>query len=48
VVSATVNDVEPAVGKIAKSGRKPEPEQVAEPEHVLGRAAGIAIALPDS
>ena len=39
VVSAPVDDIAPAVGQIAEARRKPEPEQVAEPEHVLGRAA---------
>jgi hypothetical protein len=45
VVSAAVNDIEPAVGQIAKARRKPEPEQVAESEHVLSCAAGIGIVL---
>jgi hypothetical protein len=47
VVSVTVGNIEPAVGQIAKARRKPEPQQVAEPEYVLGRAAGIGIVLSD-
>ena len=40
MVSVTVGNLEPAVGQIAEARRKPEPQQVAEPEYVLGRAAG--------
>jgi hypothetical protein len=47
VVGAAIDDIEPAVGQIAQARRKPEPEQVAEPEHVLGCAASIGIMLPD-
>jgi hypothetical protein len=47
MISVGFGDIEPAVGQIAKAWRKPEPQQVAEPEHVLGRAAGIGIVLPD-
>jgi hypothetical protein len=47
VASVTVGNIEPAVGQIAEARRKPEPQQVAEPEYVLGRAAGIGIVLSD-
>src|SRR5271166_7095892 len=47
MVGVAFGDKEPAVGQIAEAWRKPEPQQVAEPEHVLGRAAGIGIVLPD-
>ena len=47
MVSVAFGDIEPAVGQIAEAWREPEPQQVAEPEHVLGRAAGIGIVLPD-
>ena len=47
MVSVTVGDIKPAVGQIAEARRKPEPQQVAEPEYVLGRAAGIGIVLPE-
>ena len=47
MVSVAFGDIEPAVGQIAEARRKPEPQQVAEPEHVLGRATGIGIVLPD-
>ena len=47
VVSAAIDDIEPALGQIAEARREPEPQQVAEPEHVLGRATGIGIVLPD-
>ena len=47
MVGVAFGDIEPAVGQIAEAWRKPEPQQVAEPEHVLGRAAGIGIVLPD-
>jgi hypothetical protein len=47
VVSVTVGDTKPAVGQIAEARRKPEPQQVAESEYVLGRAAGIGIVLSD-
>jgi len=39
VVSVVVGDIKPAVGQIAAARRKPEAQQVAEPEYVLGRAA---------
>ena len=41
-----VGDIKPAVGQIAEARRKPEPQQVAEPEYVLGRATGIKKVLP--
>ena len=46
MVDVAFGDKEPAVGQIAEAWRKPEPQQVAEPEHVLGRAAGIGIVRP--
>ena len=47
MVSVTVGNIEPAVGQIAEARRKPEPQQVAEPEDMLGRATGIGIVLWD-
>jgi len=47
VVCVAGGDIKPAVGQIAEARRKPERQQVAEPEYVLGRAAGIGIVLPD-
>ena len=47
MVSVTVGDTKPAVGQIAEARRKPEPQQVAEPEYMLGRATGIGIVLSD-
>ena len=47
MLSVTVGNIEPAVGQIAEARRKPEPQQVTEPEYVLGRAAGIGIVLSD-
>ena len=47
MISVGFGDIEPAVGQIAEAWRKPEPQQMAEPEYVLGRAAGIGIVLPD-
>ena len=47
MVCVVVGDIKPAVGQIAEARRKPEPQQVAEPEYVLGRAAGIGIVLSD-
>ena len=47
MVGVAFGDKEPAVGQIAEAWHKPEPQQMAEPEHVLGRAAGIGIVLPD-
>ena len=47
MVCVVVGDIKPAVGQIAEARRKPEPQEVAEPEYVLGRAAGIGIVLSD-
>jgi hypothetical protein len=47
VVCVVVGDIKPAVGQIAAARRKPEAQQAAEPEYVLGRAAGIGIVLSD-
>ena len=48
MVSVALGDIEPAVGQIAEAWRKPEPQQVAETEHMLGRTTGIGIVLPDN
>ena len=47
VVCVVVGDIKPAVGQITEARRKPEPQQVAEPECRLGRATGIGIVLSD-
>ena len=47
MICVVVGDIKPAVGQIAEARRKPEPQQVAEPEYVLGRDAGIGIVLSD-
>ena len=47
MVCVVVGDIKPAVGQIAEARRKPEPQQVAEPEYMLGRATGIGIVLSD-
>ena len=45
MIRTGVGDIEPVVGQIAEARRKSETEQVAEAEHVVGRAAGIGIVL---